>query len=126
MTATTTTVSSAEDIIDVRDVIDHFEELASRAALESDEVDELGQLTALLADLKGNGGDEQWRGDWYPIGLVRDSYFQEYAEQLAEDIGAVNTDATWPNNHIDWERAASDLQQDYSTVEFDGVTFWYR
>lgn len=34
---------------------------------------------------------------------------EEFAEQLAEDIGAVDRNATWPNNHIDWEAAARDL-----------------
>ena len=49
-----------------------------------------------------------------------------YARQLAEDIGAVNPDALWPYNYIDWEAAADDLKQDYASIEFDGVTYWMR
>ena len=94
--------------------------------LDDDETEELQTLENLLEELKGCGGDEQWEGDWYPITLIRDSYFEDYAEELANDIGAINSEASWPNNCIDWERAARELQQDYSSVEFDGVTYWYR
>ena len=62
----------------------------------------------------------------HPVTLVRDSYFRDYAEQLADDIGAINSEASWPNNCIDWNRAARELHIDYSTVEFEGVTYWYR
>lgn len=27
---------------------------------------------------------------------------------------------------VDWERAARELQMDYTPVEFDGVTYWVR
>jgi hypothetical protein len=90
------------------------------------EPDELETFRALLEDLRGNGGDEQWNGDWYPVTLIRDSYFKDYAQELAEDIGAINSDASWPNNCIDWDKAARELQMDYSSVEFDGVTYHYR
>lgn len=38
------------------------------------------------------------------------------AKKLAEDIGAVNKDATWPNNHIDWQSATRELEYYYTTV----------
>jgi hypothetical protein len=52
--------------------------------------------------------------------------WKEYAEQLAEDIGAINKNATWPNDCIDWEKAADQLKQDYTEVDFDGVAYWIR
>lgn len=77
--------------------------------------------------LRGNGGDEQWRGGWYPLTLIRDSYFEDYARELAEDIhGHALRDAQWPFTCIDWTTAANDLLMDYGTVEYDGVTYWYR
>ena len=114
------------DTIDVRDMIKRVEELEDRTDLEDYEQAERDVLASVLDDLKGYGGDEQWRGDWYPITLIRDSYFRDYAEELAEDIGAINREATWPNNCIDWERAANELQMDYSSVEIEGATYWYR
>lgn len=35
-------------------------------------------------------------------------------------------DASWPNTCIDWDEAARELQYDYFTVEFDGITYWIR
>lgn len=116
----------SEDILDVRDLIKRFEELDEIDERDEDDAEEHTKLAALLDDLKGYGGDEQWRGDWYPITLIADTYFETYAEELADDIGAINKDAAWPCNHIDWAAAAEALQQDYSTVEYDGATYWYR
>lgn len=94
--------------------------------LGDDEISEAITIRDLLGELNGMGGDEQWRGDWYPVTLIKDSYFEEYAQELAKDVGAVNKDAAWPNNCIDWEAAAEMLQQDYSTVDIDGETYWTR
>lgn len=58
--------------------------------------------------------------------LIRDSYFEEYAEQLADDIGAIDRNAKWPVNCIDWEKAARELQYDYTEVDFDGEAYWIR
>jgi pyruvate/2-oxoglutarate dehydrogenase complex dihydrolipoamide acyltransferase (E2) component len=68
-----------------------------------------------------------YAADWeYGETLIRDSYFKEYAQELADDIGAINRDATWPNDCIDWDRAARELQMDYTSVDFAGVTYWVR
>ena len=146
------TLDLTADLIDVRDIIARFEELdEAREALrtefdeieanegvdfdnwernqigyDEDEAQERAMLESLLAELNGMGGDEQWRGDWYPVTLIKDSYFEEYAQELAEDVGAVNKDAAWPNNCIDWTAAAEMLQQDYSTVDIGESTYWTR
>lgn len=121
---TDTAIDLEADIIDVRDIIARYEELES----ESDglpNAEERYQLTLILADLKGNGGDEQWRGDWYPVTLIRDSYFAEYARELLEDCGDV------PRNMpsylvIDWEATADNIKTDYTCTDIAGVTYWYR
>lgn len=120
----TTDISNSDNIIDVRDIIARVEELED--ADDADDATELVALRALLGKLCGNNGDEQWRGDWYPVTLIRDSYFKEYAMELADDIGAIPNDAAWPCTCIDWDQAARELQCDYLSVEFDGVTYWYR
>lgn len=132
-------IDNYQDIIDVRDIIQRVEDLeetsngsvkdgSAGAEYEGHEDDheEYAELIELLEDLKGNGGDEQWRGDWYPVTLVRDSYFKNYAMDLAEDIGAIPSEYTWPASCIDWVSAARELQMDYTSVEYDGVTYWYR
>jgi len=121
-------ISNTEDLIDTRDIIERIEEIEGIEEEERDESDteELDTLTSLMDELQGMGGDEQWRGEWYPITLIRDDYFEDYAQELAEDVGAIDNDAKWPQTCIDWSKAAAELQQDYSSVEFDGVTYWTR
>jgi hypothetical protein len=125
---TTKEISNSDDIIDSRDVIARIEELhdiATDESLDSDERthanNELAVLQALQEEAEGYAPD--WK---HGAALIRDSYFKEYAQELADDIGAINSEATWPNNCIDWDRAARELQMDYTSVEFDGVTYWVR
>ena len=120
MARTTTAISNNEDIIDIRDVIDRIDYLEGlEHEIDEGEQEELDTLKALAEECKGNGGDEHT--------LVRDSYFEEYAEELAVDIGAVGThDTQWPLMYIDWEAAANALKMDYTSVEFDGVEYWTR
>lgn len=113
------------DVIDVRDIISRYEELEEMEDGLPD-AEERYQLSVILTEIKGMGGDEQWRGDWYPVTLIRDSHFKDYAQELAEDCGMLNADATWPNNCIDWDYAARELQYDYSGVDINGVTYWTR
>lgn len=144
-----------KDILDIRDIIELFEEIEGNlvnkyndqfeaheqhitdsddklfqawvSQLEDDtEAEEFILVSSLLDNLKGCGGDEQWRGDWYPITLIRDDYFEEYAQELAEDIGAIDRNAAWPNNCIDWTQAAKELEMDYSSVDFDNIPYLYR
>lgn len=109
-----------DDVIDSRDVIAAIEELEAIETRDADEQAELDSLKALAEE--GEGAADWTHGET----LVRDSYFKEYAMQLADDIGAINSNATWPNNCIDWDRAASELRMDYFSVEFSDVTYWIR
>jgi hypothetical protein len=86
-----------------------------------EEIAELKALQALADEASGYAADWQ-----YGEALIRDSYFKEYAQQLADEIGAVSQDASWPNNCIDRDEAARQLQQDYTEVDFDGVAYWIR
>lgn len=129
-------ISNTEDTLDVRDIIERVGELRSErddcdaeayeAWQESEAAEELAKLTVLLEELAGNGGDHQWEGVWYPVTMVRDSYFTDYARELTEEIG------DWPKSgipsyiEIDWEATARNIRMDYSSVEYDGVTYWYR
>lgn len=121
VTAKTWAEMRGEDIIDSRDIIERLDELNAQDA--RDELEE--EERAILADL-----DEQGRSsapDWtYGEGMIRDDYFEDYARDLAEDIGAINRDASWPNTYIDWPAAAAALQMDYSSIEIDGLTYWVR
>jgi hypothetical protein len=122
------TVDKYQDIIDSRDVDSRIEELeaerdaAAEAGNPGDFTDgELARLTALRDDVAGYAPDWQ-----YGCTLIRDSYFKDYAQELAEDIGALEKDLKWPHTCIDWDQAARELRMDYSSAELDGVTYWFR
>jgi hypothetical protein len=120
-------ITSDRDVIDSREVIERITELENLAdsdgvyVLDEDETAELAALRALAAEGEMHAGD--WRGG---AGLIRDSYFEDYAREFAEDIGAIQRDADWPANRIDWAAAADDLKMDYTEVTFDGVAYWVR
>jgi len=148
---TQTAIDLSADIIDTRDIIARYEELTEfvEAASGKDAgdyggfdiwLDRVGQsnqditvglvkelrvLDAILDTLKGKGGDEQWRGDWYPATLIRDSYFTEYAREMLEDCGLVPRE--FPNYiEIDWDATARNVRGDYTRTDIAGVTYWYR
>ena len=93
------------------------------ARVAVDEWDRAAELAILEALAAEGEGSPDWR---YGETLIRDSYFRDYAEQLADDIGAIDRNAGWPCTCIDWDQAARELQMDYTAVDFDGVTYWIR
>jgi hypothetical protein len=137
-------ISNHDDVIDSRDVIERIEELTDEREYILDKADmhdaiDLQHDTALeldewdadnaseLAALKALAEDAEGYVDWkHGAQLIRDDYFEDHAREMAEDMGAVKDDASWPYTCIDWEQAARELQQDYTSVEFDGVTYWVR
>ena len=116
-------VENTEDVIDSRDIIGRIEDLEFN--LDSEIIDEAeAEELKCLKELADDGeGSPDWQ---YVAVLISDSYFPQYAQELAEDIGAVDADAEWPLRHIDWEAAAEELKADYFSVDFDGVEYWIR
>lgn len=114
-----------DDIIDSRDVIERIEELEAQDARDEDEQHELEVLQEIASEASGYAADWQ-----HGEALILDSYFEEYAQDLAADIGATNRNATWPNMYIDWAEAAKALQEDYTAVDvtFNGreYSYWIR
>lgn len=89
---------------------------------ESDEGQELAKLKALADEAEG------YTSDWkYGAVLIHEDYFEDYARQLADDLGLYDDrKAQWPHTCIDWAKAAEELQQDYTSVDFGGETYWVR
>jgi hypothetical protein len=111
-----------EDYIDSRDVIGRIEYLEGIEDTEGygeDDAQELDELRTFAED----AGNSEWT---YGQQFIRDSYFEEFAQELAEEIGAIPDDASWPATCIDWEQAARELQMDYVSAELNGVTYWTR
>ena len=116
--------SPYDDVIDSRDVISAIEELESELEdgdISAGDLELLENLKALADEAHG------YASDWtYGETLIHEDYFTTYAQELAEDIGAVNSDQSWPNSCIDWDQAARDLQMDYTACEFDDATYYVR
>lgn len=142
--------TNSDTVIDSRDVIEALADLAKfhvpglvvmDGELYGKSVTEHAQhellahekvLTALANEAA------QYSEDWaYGSTLVRDSHFQTYAEDLANDVAGSSEEADllsgtaeqhWPFTFMvtDWEAASEALKQDYTSVDFDGVTYWVR
>mgnify|MGYP001101881367 CR=1 FL=1 len=117
-----------QDVLDTRDVIERIkelEDLQEDPELTDDEREELASEYSTLRQFEDEASG--YTPDWESgEGMIRDSYFIEYARELAEDIGAIAENGGWPTYCIDWDWAARELQMDYSSVELDGVTYWTR
>lgn len=133
--------TNMDDVIDSRDVIEAIEELeAEQEDLkgEWDGVSELDAPADFLAWEREHGEEldklrefakagEDSAEDWeHGATLIRDSYFKTYAMEFADDIGAIDANAKWPLSCIDWDQAARELRMGYTSIEFDGVTYWTR
>lgn len=121
-----------EDILHSNDVMERIAEIED--ALDADYprdpdlADERAEAEAELATLQAFADEAKgYMSDWdYGDSLIRDSYFLRYAQELAEEIGVLNSISDWPTYHIDWTEAANDLQMDFAAVELDGVVYWAR
>lgn len=105
---------------EARQLIDALEQVEP---LTEEEAEELAKLEEILSDLCGNGGDEQWNGDWYPVTLINESYFEEAMDELLEDIGDI------PKNIPSYLKIVVDydaLKMDYTSTDINGETYWYR
>lgn len=112
-----TYIDGTPDYMDSRDLIERLDDLLAQDSLDADER-ELRQAIIVLA----NEGIEGWE---YGAQFIRHDCFTEYAQELAEDIGAIGP-ASWPNTCIDWEWAARELKHDYTTIEYLGQTYYVR
>lgn len=139
-------IDNSQDILDSRDIIARIEELEEYRNdlfeekgwtvgeiqptengdwlewVHSEECTELSLLLDLQDELEGYCDD--WR---YGVTLIRDSYWPDYAEELCKDLGYLQNDLPdFIKDNIDWEKVAEDLQVDYTSADFDGVTYWAR
>ncbi len=117
----TKTISNYDDVIDSREIIARIDELEGMGDdIDEDDKAELARLKALAEEAESS---PDWR---FGETLIRDSYFTEYAQELAEDCCNMPKEQKWPLYCIDWEQAANDLKMDYMEVEFGDITYWIR
>lgn len=115
-------------IEEIEEVVDGYDEdvdpeaitndIAMTHLLDEEEVANLRKELAALKELAEVGGDSGH--------FIKDDDFEKFAEEFADEIGAINRDVGWPMNCIDWKAAAEQLKMDYESVEFMGSTYYYR
>lgn len=125
-------ISNTDNVIDSRDVIARIEELAQQARdYANDEEgaeplsDEEDAEMSSLSDFATQGANST--DDWdHGATLIRYSYFTEYIRDYVQEMSS-DALSTLPDYvMIDWEATADQLHSHYSSVEFDGVTYYVR
>ncbi len=142
---TRTTIDNTESVLDSRDIIERIEELeaerenyttqnaehgvtpemidalhAAWAVANPEDAAELATLHKVARQAEGYC--EDWR---HGATLIRDDYFVEYARELVTDCGYISAEMPWWIK-IDWAATAENISIDYTSVDFDGVTYWIR
>lgn len=120
-------ISNSDSRIDSRDIISRIEDLESEieCAEEGEDLTDVKDELAILTSVKEEG--ENYASDWnYGATLIKESDFENYAEEFAQDIGAFDSGGSWPLNCIDWAEAADQLKVDYTEIDFDGETYLVR
>jgi len=116
-----TTLDLTSKIIDVEDLTNRIEDLEQ--SIDEADMAELKALLAIINELEG--GDYQWRGDWYPIHLINENYFTSYAMDILFYCGYFPKD--FPHwIVIDKDKTAKNMLVDYSAIEINKFTFYYR
>lgn len=115
-------ITTNDDILDSRDIQERIDELnemkESNEGIDEQDTEELVIWEAVREETEGSGWNDG-------ITFIQDDYFETYARDLAEDIGAISRDTSWPCTCIDWEQATRELQMDYSSIKIDGTDYWY-
>lgn len=112
--------------IDSREVIARIEELewlVTEDQISRDEVAELDSLTRLAA--KGEEYVEDWE---YGAIIINEEHFTDYIKEFVEEID-YETFTNMPNyvkEAIDWEKVAETLMDDYTEIDYEGITFYAR
>jgi len=98
-----TNVSSDEetDGNDTLELIFKFAEYYCQCDQDADVVS-----AAIACDINPADTDEAYNGTF------KDD--EDFAQDMAEQLGAIDKNASWPQTCIDWEHAASELMYDYS------------
>jgi glucan phosphorylase len=108
-----------EEFAEWEEELKSLEEVLDNAKDEfgSEDKEELEELEVLEAEIS----DFNYGETMIPL-----NDFEDYARELAEDLGVTERNASWPYNHIDWEAAAEALAQDYTIVSYQGDDYYAR
>ena len=108
------------DKVSREDLDDFLKEYDDIAEPTDAEIELYMHIKDVRKELVEGSGDDEW------FSAIADHYFEDYARDLADDIGAINREMSWPLTHINWSDAADALKQDYTSIDIAGTEYWYR
>ena len=117
------TFTNKDSVIDSRDIIERIEELENLIADESTNADflewcqEYDTLTTLTEECEG------YAPDWnYGTTLIHRDYFEQYMDEMIQDCYTIPELPSFISLEIDYDA----LEQDYTSVDFDGQEYLIR
>ena len=100
------------DILDSRDLLKMLD--------KEDDEERIKEIEDLIEEV---GEDNFDMG----ITFIRENYWVEYCEELAYDCGYLHKNDDNPlHYYIDWQGWADAVEMDYSQIDFDGDTYYWR
>ena len=106
------------DIIDSRDLLEELETLDEEDSYDKERIE-------MIDDLKEEVGKDNFE---MGVTFIRENYWVQYCEDLAYDCGYLDRqdDSNPLQYHIDWQGWADAVEMDYSQINFDGDTYYWR
>ena len=101
------------------DTRDLLEELESLELEEEPTEGERGRMEAIRKLREEVSGFEDG------VQLITEDESEDYFRELAFDVGYMNNDNQL-EYYVDWKRWAEDCLMDYTSIEFDGETYYYQ
>ena len=116
---------NTDQIMDSREISDRIDELQDTDINEvlSDEDHSELQLLRALQEAFQNYGD--WdHGD----SVIPEACFVEYISDIIDECYEIKKSSDWPYRHmtLDYEAAADEAKQDYTTCDHEGETYYFR
>ena len=106
----------AEQTENFEDILFEEEEIQSWKEIWEDELKEIEEINEI---------EEKCSEFQYGETLIREDYWEEYCEELCIECGYISKDLpSWIE--IDWSRTAGNISKDYSVLEYQGETYYFR
>jgi len=87
----------------------------------SEEYEIIDNILILIDEVESYSGDS-----FEDTHFILEEDFEEYCEELVNDCYDLRNLPDFVKYNIDWEGVANDLRVDYSSVEYNGNTYWFR
>ena len=115
------------DIFDSRDLLDELKTLKKEKELNKklniDVIDHEEERIKEIEELIEEVGEDNFE---MGVAFIRENYWVQYCEDLAYDCGYLDRQENPLHYHIDWQGWADAVEMDYSQIDFDGDTYYWR